>query len=388
MAVFDLGLKDRILDELEKLALSDEPIELWFLNPVSEVFGRYCFFISRLFKSRNPNKDIKIVLVLDPVKDDSDHLTWIEKQCPQYSVDKIIYSKYMGDGHAKIKSHIGQQREKVERWMMRQCDYVFAYYYPILHDSINYTIKGAHIRPHITVIPLYFEDTSQLIQEELAMFDDRTRRIYYLLNDEGMSQADVAKANNISHKRISQITQKTASYIYGDLKRLYHKQIKQGMKSRSNIKICGLAHLNDNPSESQITLFKSLIKYLMNVYVITEFWMDKKSCKTPYSTALLECVNIASKPILSKVFLSLEEDSVDEWDRAIDEYVPPFSGTVGISYSEGEPYKSVIKESTCFITDFSCAGSNLIREFCGQDGNTYLFDVSKNRLNIDEQYMD
>ena len=80
-----------------------------------------------------------MVRVFDPVKDDSPEDWFIEaynNDFPRSLPDKNVFAPAMDEGVAKFEHQYVRQANKVERWILRQMDIVFAYYYPNLEDSV------------------------------------------------------------------------------------------------------------------------------------------------------------------------------------------------------------------------------------------------------------
>lgn len=92
----------------------------------------------------------------------------------------------MPEGVAKLEHQYVQQANKIERWILRQMDIVFAYFYPNLEDSIIAQIEYAQKSCKAEVVHIHFDDTEKFIQEMAeTMFDERTALILSMLTAEG-----------------------------------------------------------------------------------------------------------------------------------------------------------------------------------------------------------
>ena len=385
-SVFDKDLMNQLSSHCEALVQQEDEIEFWFFGYVGDSFAASCLALVVGLKSEYPEKDLKVVRVYDPV-DKYEPCDWYRQvndtRFPCYLVDRYMYAPLMDEGIAKVEGRYAQQASKVERWILRQMDIVYAYYYPNLEDSVITQIEFAQKYCEAEVIHVYDEETEQFIQNAAdGLFDERTSKILSMLK-EGVTQREISKAVGVSTSRIGQIARKAARTIHYELMRRYGGAIVFN-KKRS----CALVGLNAESNAFQLVAFESLLEYLINYYQVNEFWIDEKSCNTTFSAILAKhCSGIPSHGATVKVVVKLSEDEVDAWDRCIRSYVPPFGSVINLgieSLDEQAFCEELVRQCSCIVTDFSGSQAGMMKELCAKAGNKYLFDISRNSFSIEE----
>ena len=385
--VYDEGLMSRLYDDCKQVIEANEAVEFWFFHGESDSFISSCIALVTLLKSNFPKRDIKMVRVFDPVKDDTPE-DWFREaynsNFPRCLPDKNIFAPAMPEGVAKLEHQYVQQANKIERWILRQMDIVFAYFYPNLEDSIIAQIEYAQKSCKAEVVHIHFDDTEKFIQEMAeTMFDERTALILSMLR-ENFSQKEISKAAGVSHTRVSQIAHKAAREVrYKLMRRAGGKRV---FKSRK----CALCDLTYDATALQLTIFQSLLEYLTRNYLVSEFWIDEKSCNTPYGAILAQfCAHSWSHGPAAKVVVCLNSEESPVWDETIAKYVPPYSSVVnlGIESTDQFPvYEGIVRQCCCVITDFASSDSFILKELCARSGENYLFNLPAKAYTIDERY--
>lgn len=381
-SIYDSGLVDSIYDEVESRIADEQQAEFWFFH-VTKQFSGSCLTVALRLRSKYPEKDLQIVRVFDPVKDDEPEDWYREafnSSFPRCIPDRNVFAPEMRDGVAQIERQFVQQANKVERWILRQVDTVIAYYYPNLKDPVAYQIEFAQRSCDAEVVHLYFDETQKFIQEQVdTLFDDRTKTILTMLQ-QGTSHREIGQAVGVTTSRIGQIAHKAARDIR-------HAMQKKGfMRQKKVERKCGLAGLSREATAAQLVIFESLLKYLSEVFNVTEFWIDKESSNSVYGAVLAKfCAFMYSSGPKAKVVVCIKEEDREEWDKAIREYVPPYKSVVNLGI-ESADWQSVcsemVRQCECFIYDNTQPDAQFIRELCGVDKNTYLFDVSMDKLTV------
>ena len=377
--IYDPGLARAILNELEKLLLLDEPIEIWLLG-VHRPFLKICLDSVLLFKSKYPQKNITIVRIYALKKNNTIDLCDIadDKEFPQCIVDKVVFIHHM-DRPVISENYSIQWINKIERWVIKQCNYIFAYYYPTLYDSINHQVHFARRQSGKTIILICFDNTSQFIQKQIEQLNGQPQQIFHLLN-QGKNKFEIAKVVGISRSTVDTIVSKVSINIKVNL----DKELI--MRNKMENTICGIVCLNDNPSALQLVLFESLLFYLSTVKQIKEIWIDEKSCYTPYGDILASYIRYHPMSIMIKAITPIKSCKEDKGRNTITKYILPLylSKVIG---SETETYDKIIQKCDSFIIDSTCIEGRAIRELCALKGSVFAFDVSRNGITIDDQYL-
>lgn len=385
-SIFDTDLMTQLLSHCETLVQQEDEIEFWFFGYAGESYAASCLALVVGLKSKYPEKDLKIVRVYDPVKEKKPSDWYFEvndTRFPFYLVDRYMYAPLMDEGIAKIEGRYAEQANKIERWILRQMDVVYAYYYPNLEDSVIAQIEFTQKYCEAEVIRVYNEETEQFIQDAAnELFDERTSIILSMLKD-GVTQREIGKAVGLSTSRIGQIGHKAARSIREKLIRRYGGAIVfKGKRS------CTLVGIKAECNAFQLVAFESLLEYLITVYRVNEFWIDEKSCNTAYGAILAKhCSGRPSHGVTAKVVVRLVEDKNDAWDRCIRSYVPPFGSVINLgieSLDEQAFCEELVRQCSCIVTDFSGSQAGMMKELCAKAGNKYLFDISRNSFSIEE----
>lgn len=129
--VYDEELIRHLYEKCKQVIENNEAVEFWFFHGENDSYISSCIVLVTLLKSNFLDKDIKMVRVFDPVKQDSPE-DWFREaynnDFPRSLPDKNVFAPAMEDGVAKLEHQYVRQANKVERWILRQMDIVFAYY--------------------------------------------------------------------------------------------------------------------------------------------------------------------------------------------------------------------------------------------------------------------
>lgn len=127
--VYDEELISQLYDNCKQVIEGNAAVEFWFFRGDNDSFISSCIALVTLLKSNFPDKDIKMVRVFDPVKDDTSE-DWFREayntSFPRCLPDKNVFAPIMEEGVAKLEHQYVRQANKVERWILRQMDIVFA----------------------------------------------------------------------------------------------------------------------------------------------------------------------------------------------------------------------------------------------------------------------
>lgn len=380
--ILDAGLIDRLQEECEKIIATEDQVEFWFSFSGNKFVGS-CLCLATGLRTMYPDK-VKIVRVFDPNRD-SVNANWFSEAFnigfPRSLPDRNILAPVMGNGVSQGPRQFVQQLNKMERWVLRQMDVVFAYYYPNLEDGVIAQIEYAQRSCKAEVVHISFEETESFIQEKAdTLFDERTSTILSMLKD-NIPQKEISKAVGVSTSRIGQIAHKAARDIRQEV-------LRRGVRiTREEDRKCALCCLSSSATALQLVVFESLISYLTSAYQIEEFWIDEKSCNTPYGAVLAKFC--AHRPAEAKVVVCIPEEEPDAWDERVNEYVPPYSAVVNLGLESPEWFEvceEIIRQCFCIITDFTASDYPLVRQICEGSSKKFLFDLPRKKYSIDEHF--
>ncbi len=384
--IYDAEIIDTLKEKCEKIIEAEDLVEFWFFHGENCSFTGSCICLATWLRTKYPEK-VKIVRVFDPVKDDEASEWYREAyntKFPRCLPDRNVFAPVMDEGVAKIEMAFVQQSNKIERWILRQMDVVFAYYYANLEDSIIAQIEFAQKSSIAEVIHIRFEETEKFIQEKAeTMFDERTTTILAMLKD-NVPQKEIGKAVGVTTSRIGQIAHKAARDIR-------HELLRRGVhRKRDKERKCAVCGLGNEANALQLVVFESLLAYISEIYQLKEFWIDEKSCNTPYGAVLAKwCASRSNYGPSAKVVVRVKEEEPEKWGNCISEYVPPYYSVVNLGIESGEwsaICEEMIRQCSCAITDFASPDGAFVKELCEKSGDNYLFDIPKKRYEIDEQY--
>ncbi len=384
--IFDSELIELLKDECEKVIINEDLVEFWFLYGEHDSYIGSCICLATWLRTKYPEK-VRIVRVFDPVKNDEPYDWYREAyntRFPRCLPDRNVFAPVMDEGVAKIKMVFVQQANKIERWILRQMDVVFAYYYPNLEDSIISQIEFVQKSCNAKVIHIRFDETEKFIQEKAeTMFDKRTTTILAMLRD-NVPQKEIGKVVGVTTSRIGQIAHKAARDIRYEL-------LRRGVRRKTDKeRKCALCSIGNEASALQLAIFESLLVYLSETYQIKEFWIDEKSCNTPYGAVLAKwCAQRSNYGPSAKVVVCVKEEEPGAWDNCIRKYVPPYFSVINLGI-ESDEWSAIcddmIRQCSCVITDFASPDSLFIKELCAKSGDRYLFNLPKQKYHIDEQF--
>ncbi len=385
--IYDTDLVLRLQGECEKIIEAEDQVEFWFFQHEQNQFVASCLCLATHLRTKYPEK-VKIVRVFDPTKENTTS-DWYKAayntHFPRSLADINVFSPLMDEGVAKNENQFIQHFHKMERWILRQMDIIFAYYYSNLEDSVIAQIEHAQRSSNAEVIHISFEETEQFIQEKAeTMFDERTTKILAMLR-ENVPQKDIAKSVGVSTSRIGQISHKAARDIRNEIKR-------RGVRfKREDNVICGICGLSNNGNAFQLVVFESLVAYLGTAYNVKQFWIDEKSCNTAYGAILAKyCAGTSIYKPSAKVVVCSDMEDLDVWGNTVNEYVPPFNSVVSLGLDSPDQrsiYGDMIRQSHCVIADLTSPEGQFIIDECAASSDIkYLFDIPKSKYGIDRNY--
>ena len=198
---------DLLRDELAALFQREDEIEFWFHGchlPTSQ------WFLDQIIELKvHAHAEIKIVDVVDPLADDglikeaADQLRY-----DKFEVDEDVRIQYAPDLNSRLKygsKHFIARSEQVNRWMIDQCDYLFAYYYKGIPNGAKTYVRHGLRNPNVTVISVVDCNTVSQIEKMVGEIEGRTRLILDGIRD-GRTYKSIGDEFHISSSRVLQLT--------------------------------------------------------------------------------------------------------------------------------------------------------------------------------------
>lgn len=119
-----------------------------------------------------------------------------------------------------------------------------------------------------------------------------------------------------------------------------------------------------------------------------EFWLDAQTAESGFGARValfcargVRTLGLSARPDAKVVVcLPIEDDGM--WAQSIKAYVSPYRAVVNLGIdqpADADIYQEMIRQCKFFIADFTNPKAQLIRDLCGKDGDTYLFDASLGR---------
>lgn len=200
--------------ELVSIFEQEDEIEFW-LHGCHNLYEKKAVGVIMDLKAEYPDKKITIVDVVDPVKSERLDTGEMQEKADGFLKDSVNRFEYAPRFEGKLYEHRNRfiaQAQKVDSWMRRQCDYLIAYSYDNLPDSINTFIKRSKAYTRLTVISVAIPSTSKRIDELIDELEGREKTIVAWLRD-GRTAMDIASELGISHNRVKQIASRGAKRI-------------------------------------------------------------------------------------------------------------------------------------------------------------------------------
>ena len=285
--VFDRQLAQTVYEELETLVATEDNIEFWFYldNP----YTLLCHDQALLSRSRHPQKAIRIVHIYDGDKSNVSYSAESSSEAenerfPGCFADRKIFAP-KDIIHKPIKGNrVTDKVKAVERWILKQCNYAFVYFYPNLQHKGMREILYAKNTKSITLIPLYFKETAMFINEQIELLPDRHRMIMHYLNH-GKTKAWVADALGV-----------TSSAIQSNVFTATHR-IKENLRRRAtsfpqaHIQKCCFFSCIEGMNARRIHGLEKLFECLATKCGIRKFIYNQSTCAPDFISALLLLCN-------------------------------------------------------------------------------------------------
>ena len=205
-----------LLDFLEK-----EAVECWF-NGCHTAFNDQVMETVMKIRKEYPEKELKVVDVIDPLHRDSNPFNAEEREendhFPKGSVDEFAMAPLLDGRAERNRNYVIVHARKIGSWIWTQCDCMLAYYYPNLPDrSYSLAQRGRKLK-NLEVIEINHEVTKELIEKRIQAL--RPEEKYLIENKRtGLPYKTIAAKLNISEQRISQKTRKLIYRIEHQIQR-------------------------------------------------------------------------------------------------------------------------------------------------------------------------
>lgn len=343
--IYDEGLAKKLAIELEKLVQLDDALECWFYAYTGEGYFRLCIALAIWLRTKYPHKQITIIKAFDArdgLAPNRDYSFETDGDFPRCIADKNVYVPLVD--RCRDKSFM-YYINRVDHWLVKQCDYLFMYCYPDaerkIYNQSFYTKEGA------TVIRLDFEQTQDLIQEaRLKVLSDRDRSILRMLEEKGMTHEEIAQAVGLSIKRIAAISGESG-----------HKLRQALAICAPKPSTCAVLALTPSPAtDDALILFACMVDYLIKNGVTT-FYLD-------------------------------EATSLAAYEKVLDETISNYAEKTNILVKRctTPDYAVVIQKSQWVLADYAHEQAETIKALCQKDGQTLLIDWGRDKRWIERLF--
>ena len=210
---------NRMRNELVSICELEDEVEFW-LHGCHNLYEKKAVGVIMDLKAKYPDKKITIVDVVDPVKSERLSIGEMQEKADGFLKDSVNRFEYAPRFEGKLYEHRNRfiaQAQKVDSWMRRQCDYLIAYNYDNLPDSINTFVKRSEAQTRIKVISISIPETEKRISELIDNLEGREKSILIDLQ-EGTPLKEIANKLGVSYNRVKQIASRGAKNIRLQLK--------------------------------------------------------------------------------------------------------------------------------------------------------------------------
>ena len=215
----DKVVTNRLREEMIKLAETDSHLEFWFFVSHDDFTKKAIQFIGEL-RAVLSKSQIDIIVVQDPIK--------LEKYADDESnrdmsgVPRGIISRYVMAPRIEGKVELRENRfiehcRKVERWMMEQCDIVYAYHYDNVPHTANTEIKRLRKKNKPKVISIYNPEFRDKIDLFIAGMEDRDGYVLQSLKA-GKTYREISEELGITINRVQQIANRATRKIMNHIR--------------------------------------------------------------------------------------------------------------------------------------------------------------------------
>ena len=207
-------------EELCRLVDTYDQIEFWFTGCHNFFESAALLFILEI-KKNNPEKEIGVVAVVDPVKVGGvidNTLDEKREGFPEGSVTRIQYAPCIVGKSEKYSNRFVEHSKKIDRWVREQCDTLIAFRYENLPNTVNTEISRVVKRTQIDVISIFDPAVLEYVNAAIGKMEGREGVILRGLCD-GRTYNSLGEEFGVSMHRITQIASKTLRHLFADVRR-------------------------------------------------------------------------------------------------------------------------------------------------------------------------
>lgn len=374
------NLSEQINYELEKLVALETPMECWF-SKVNTKYLQLCLSCVLLLKTRYPERDIRIVRVFDPTENTQEdwYHAAMDNLFPICLPDKNVFCSPWPANEAMRPLNFIQKMARVSLWMVKQCNYVCIYQYPMLLNSTNHRlIHCAYHQKDTTVIPLGLSDTEAFLAYRLACMSDPTYKNIVEMLSNGSTQKEIGATLRLSISQMGRICDAAERELHQALQQRRH-MAEAAEASRASSRRACLLGLHTHTAALPIVVFEGLVRFLTSAYRINEFWIDEETGNSVYGAVLsMCCYKRYDMDAQITVCIAHEDNDLESQNRAIAQYCPPYHGVSYVVTEDGtweSACQEIIEGSSFCLADSRSDGYALIRNACAKSGHIRLIDL-------------
>ena len=163
--------------------------------------------------------------------------------------------------------------------MIQQADYLIAYYYEDLHDTIHQQISLARRLDDVTVINLAQQDTADYIREYMGKLHEK-QQTAMRLREQGATLAEIGARYQISGVGADHYIRSARRQISDQLRSRLRRQL--AADGPDTPLTCGIGGLAAVPDAETLTAFEAVVRFLVSQYGVKRILVEQLYSQSPY----------------------------------------------------------------------------------------------------------
>ena len=195
--------KNILHQTLCQLTKEYDQLEFWFVSCRTD-FDVIAIQNIMELRKQHPDKQIDIVAVTDPLRYNYKSVEEFPEEdyrFPYHSITNLQVAPLIQGKCEQLPNRYLAHFNKIEKWIIEQCDIILAFYYEDIPSPLTFEIK--RLKKKKIVIPIFNSDIAQALLRQMEQLDERPRSILLGLK-EGRTYTSIAKELNVSVPRVRQ----------------------------------------------------------------------------------------------------------------------------------------------------------------------------------------